>query len=169
MDLIRQAEAGGADLLVLPEGILARDIADPDIVLKTAQPLDGPFMTQVLEASRRAGLTLMICIHVPSGGTRLQRAASRCATARSSRNIASCISTSFLRQGIDQRAARARRFRDHRDRGPEGRPDDLLRSAVSRNGAPPRGDGADVDPAGGLGDGGSARRRIGRCLSRPAP
>ena len=50
--LMKQAHAGGADLLVLPEGILARDIADPDIVLKTAQALDGPFMTQVLEASR---------------------------------------------------------------------------------------------------------------------
>ena len=50
VSLMKQAAAGGADLLVLPEGILARDIADPDIVLKTAQPLDGPFMTRVLEA-----------------------------------------------------------------------------------------------------------------------
>lgn len=27
--LMAQAQAGGADLLVLPEGVLARDIADP--------------------------------------------------------------------------------------------------------------------------------------------
>jgi Predicted amidohydrolase len=69
--LMRQAEAEGADLLVLPEGILARDITDPDIVLKTAQPLDGPFMTQVLEASRGMKLAMMACIHVPSGAGRV--------------------------------------------------------------------------------------------------
>ena len=44
-----RAQAGGADLLVLPEGILARDIADPDIVKRSAQPLDGPFVTQLLD------------------------------------------------------------------------------------------------------------------------
>jgi predicted amidohydrolase len=69
--LMQQAQAGGADLLVLPEGILARDITDPDIVLKTAQPLDGPFMAQVLEASRGSDLTMMCCIHVPSGTGRV--------------------------------------------------------------------------------------------------
>ena len=46
--LMGEAKAAGADLLLLPEGILARDITDPDIVLKTAQPLDGPFMQGVL-------------------------------------------------------------------------------------------------------------------------
>ena len=71
VSLMKQAAAGGADLLVLPEGILARDIADPDIVLKTAQPLDGPFMTRVLEASRGLDLTMMTCIHVPAGTGRV--------------------------------------------------------------------------------------------------
>ena len=42
LDLMIQAETKGADLLVLPEGILARDIADPDLVRRAAQPLDGP-------------------------------------------------------------------------------------------------------------------------------
>jgi predicted amidohydrolase len=70
-DLMAQARAGGADLLVLPEGILARDITDPDIVLKTAQQLDGPFMTQLLEASRGSDLTVMMCVHVPTGGSRV--------------------------------------------------------------------------------------------------
>ena len=65
--LMRQAKEGGADLLVLPEGILARDITDPDIVLKTAQPLDGPFMTQLLAASSNSDLTVMMCVHVPTG------------------------------------------------------------------------------------------------------
>ncbi|MCG2598294.1 MAG: hydrolase, partial [Achromobacter sp.] len=41
LDLMRRAAEAGADLLVLPEGILARDIADPDLVRRAAQPLDG--------------------------------------------------------------------------------------------------------------------------------
>jgi predicted amidohydrolase len=64
--LMSEARAGGADLLVLPEGILARDIADPDIVLRTAQPVDGPFVTQLLDASRGSALTIMTSVHVPA-------------------------------------------------------------------------------------------------------
>jgi predicted amidohydrolase len=69
--LMQQAEEAGASLLVLPEGILARDIADPDIVLKTAQPLDGPFLTRLLETSRGLKLTVVACIHAPSGTGRV--------------------------------------------------------------------------------------------------
>ncbi len=65
--LMREAVAGGADLLVLPEGILARDITDPDLVLKAAQALDGPFMTAVLAESAKSALTVQMCIHVPNG------------------------------------------------------------------------------------------------------
>ena len=64
--LMSEARAGGADLLVLPEGILARDIADPYIVLRTAQPVDGPFVTQLLDASRGSALTVMTSVHVPA-------------------------------------------------------------------------------------------------------
>lgn len=66
LSLIAQARHGGADLLVLPEGILARDIADPDLVRRSAQAMDGPFMTQVLQASLGSDLTIMMCIHVPA-------------------------------------------------------------------------------------------------------
>ncbi len=66
-DLMLQASRQGADLLVLPEGILARDIADPDLVRKAAQSLDGPFVSQVLESSRNTTLTTMMTIHVPFG------------------------------------------------------------------------------------------------------
>jgi predicted amidohydrolase len=69
--LIDDSSAGGADLLVLPEGVLARDITDPDIVLKSAQPLDGPFMATLLEATRGNALTVMFCIHVPAGSDRV--------------------------------------------------------------------------------------------------
>ncbi|OON38833.1 hydrolase [Izhakiella australiensis] len=68
ISLMRRSHEGGADLLVLPEGVLARDIADPDLVLKAAQPLDGPFLSQVLAASRDNAMTTMMTVHVPTQG-----------------------------------------------------------------------------------------------------
>ncbi len=64
--LMQEARQGGADLLVLPEGVLARDNADPDFVLKAAQPLDGPFVALLLAASRGNSLTTMMNVHVPA-------------------------------------------------------------------------------------------------------
>lgn len=69
LDLMAQAGRQHAHLLVLPEGVLARDITDPDLVRRSAQPLDGPFVTRLLQASRDthlAGLTVMMCVHVPA-------------------------------------------------------------------------------------------------------
>ncbi|WP_166162876.1 deaminated glutathione amidase [Chelativorans oligotrophicus] len=66
--IMAKAKNAKCDLLVLPEGILARDITDPDIVLKAAQPLDGPFMTEMLRASEGSQMTTMFCIHVPIEG-----------------------------------------------------------------------------------------------------
>jgi len=71
VDLMTRAREGGADLLVLPEGILARDITDPQIVLKAAQPLDGPFMTRLLQASRGSSVSTMMCVHIPTGDGRV--------------------------------------------------------------------------------------------------
>lgn len=71
LDLMARAKVGGADLLVLPEGILARDIADPDLVRKAAQPLDGPFVTQLREASRGTRLTVMMSVHNPAPNGRV--------------------------------------------------------------------------------------------------
>lgn len=70
-EFIARARAEGADMLILPEGILARNIADPDIVLKAAQPLDGPFMQRILAATRGSQLVTCFCIHVPTGGDRV--------------------------------------------------------------------------------------------------
>lgn len=66
LSLMARAAGQGADLLVMPEGVLARNIADPEIVRTSAQPLDGPFMTQLLAASRGSLMTVMMCLHVPS-------------------------------------------------------------------------------------------------------
>ncbi len=63
--LIAEAGAAGAELLLLPEGILARDVADPDIVRKTAQPLDGPFMSGLRQAGASLRTTVIGCVNVP--------------------------------------------------------------------------------------------------------
>ncbi|MFC0228231.1 deaminated glutathione amidase [Serratia aquatilis] len=71
VNLMAQSVQAGADLLVLPEGILARNIADPDLVLKSAQPLDGPFVQQLRQASLGSELTVMTTIHVPADDGRV--------------------------------------------------------------------------------------------------
>ena len=68
--LMHQAAEAGAHLLVLPEAVLARDIHDPDMALKAAQPLDGPFVSQLLAASRGNALTTMVGVHVPTAAGR---------------------------------------------------------------------------------------------------
>ncbi|MFJ5436729.1 deaminated glutathione amidase [Pectobacterium brasiliense] len=66
-EFMSAAQQNGADLLVLPEGVLARDITNPNMVLTAAQPLDGPFISHLLEASKGNNLTTMLCVHIPNG------------------------------------------------------------------------------------------------------
>lgn len=68
---MQQAAKMEARLLVLPEAVLARDIADPDLAVKSAQALDGPFMTQLLTASRNNTLTTVLTLHVPDDDSRV--------------------------------------------------------------------------------------------------
>ncbi len=63
---IKQAVEQGVELLVLPEGILARDIADPDLVRRAAQRLDGPFVNELLAFTQTLHITVLMTIHVPS-------------------------------------------------------------------------------------------------------
>lgn len=56
----------GVSLLVLPEGILARDDIDLDLPIRAAQPLDGAFMTRLLEESAHNNMTTIFTILVPS-------------------------------------------------------------------------------------------------------
>ncbi|WP_341669425.1 deaminated glutathione amidase [Alcaligenes sp. SDU_A2] len=67
LSLIEQATRAGAQLLVLPEGVLARNVADPELVLKSAQALDGDFVTRLSAATRDTDLTVVFCIHTPAG------------------------------------------------------------------------------------------------------
>ncbi|AHF77210.1 Putative hydrolase [Sodalis praecaptivus] len=66
IDLMQQAQAGGADLLVLPEAVMAQDSADPTLSVKVAQPLDGPFVSALLTASRAFAMTTILGLHVPA-------------------------------------------------------------------------------------------------------
>jgi deaminated glutathione amidase len=72
LSLMDAAAREGARLLVLPEGILARDITDPDIVGRTAQRMDGPFLSALLAASSANDMTTMLTIHVPTGADRVK-------------------------------------------------------------------------------------------------
>lgn len=58
--MMQQAEQEGAALLVLPEALLARDDNDPDLSVKSAQPLDGAFLQPLLAESRRNSLTTVL-------------------------------------------------------------------------------------------------------------
>ncbi|PKH20511.1 hydrolase [Enterobacterales bacterium CwR94] len=64
--LMQQAAAEHADLLVLPEAVLATDLNDPLWALQSAQPLDGPFVTALLAVSAEQTLTTLFCMHVPA-------------------------------------------------------------------------------------------------------
>ncbi|EPK7358926.1 deaminated glutathione amidase [Kluyvera ascorbata] len=65
--LMQSAAEQGAALLVLPEALLARADSDPDLSVKSAQPLDGGFMQQLKAQSRNDTLTTVLTIHTPSG------------------------------------------------------------------------------------------------------
>ncbi|MGH3447651.1 MAG: deaminated glutathione amidase [Nocardioidaceae bacterium] len=60
---IGTAAGAGADLLVLPEGVLARFTDDFARIRKVAQALDGPFMEAVLRSTRGSATTVVLGIH----------------------------------------------------------------------------------------------------------
>lgn len=64
--LMSQAAGEGASLLVLPEALLARDDLDPDLSVKSAQLLEGGFLTRLLRESAQNEMTTILTIHVPS-------------------------------------------------------------------------------------------------------
>ncbi|BCG10296.1 deaminated glutathione amidase [Buttiauxella agrestis] len=58
------AHADGADLLVLPEAVLARDDNDPDLSVKSAQAVHHEFIQPLCEQSRNNQLTTILTLHV---------------------------------------------------------------------------------------------------------
>ncbi|WP_241596951.1 deaminated glutathione amidase [Rosenbergiella epipactidis] len=67
IQLMQDADRQGARLLVLPEAVLARDNQDSQWVIEAAQPLEGPFIQQLLAASQTLGVTTLFTLHVPAG------------------------------------------------------------------------------------------------------
>ncbi|MBT1182087.1 carbon-nitrogen hydrolase family protein [Bifidobacterium sp. CP2] len=61
----RRASDEGARLLLLPEGLIARD-DDPTFTARMAQPSDGPFVAGLRRIGERYGITLMGTVHMPS-------------------------------------------------------------------------------------------------------
>lgn len=66
VSLMSQAAENGAALLVLPEALLARDDLDPDLSVKSAQLLEGGFLTLLLRESASNAMTTILTLHVPS-------------------------------------------------------------------------------------------------------
>lgn len=61
--LIEAAEDDGVDLLVLPEGVLARFIDQKERIRELAQPLDGPFVTEVAAMTGGKQVTVVLGVH----------------------------------------------------------------------------------------------------------
>lgn len=66
VSLMSQAAENGVALLVLPEALLARDDLDPDLSVKSAQLLEGGFLTLLLRESASNAMTTILTLHVPS-------------------------------------------------------------------------------------------------------
>ncbi|GGK60403.1 nitrilase-related carbon-nitrogen hydrolase [Ornithinimicrobium pekingense] len=66
-DLTVQAAGARARLLLLPEGLISRDAQDPDATRAGAQDPDGPFVSELLEISRRHGMALAGTVHLKHG------------------------------------------------------------------------------------------------------
>ncbi|WP_038913420.1 deaminated glutathione amidase [Dickeya zeae] len=66
MTLMVQAASVGADLLVLPEAVLARDNADPEWGVGCAQSITGPFVSQLLAASQSLDISVVFTLHTPA-------------------------------------------------------------------------------------------------------
>ena len=65
-DLIARADDAGADLLVLPEGVLARFTDDFSRLRTAAQPLDGPFVSGIRAATEGRHVTVVLGVHEPA-------------------------------------------------------------------------------------------------------
>ncbi|WP_315711085.1 deaminated glutathione amidase [Brenneria uluponensis] len=63
--LMKRAAAAGADLLVLPEAVHARDNNNAEWGMDAAQPINGPFVSQLLEASQSIDISVIFTIHTP--------------------------------------------------------------------------------------------------------
>ncbi|PWG66501.1 nitrilase-related carbon-nitrogen hydrolase [Bifidobacterium callitrichidarum] len=69
----KDAAADGARLLVLPEGLIARDGDDDSFAASHAQPIDGSFVAGLRRISRMRHIVLMGTVHVASSDQKTVR------------------------------------------------------------------------------------------------
>lgn len=62
-DMIEQASQKSVDLLVLPEGVMARFMDRKEQIREAAQAIDGPFVSRIREFSADHELTVIFGIH----------------------------------------------------------------------------------------------------------
>ncbi|WP_029136707.1 carbon-nitrogen hydrolase family protein [Nakamurella lactea] len=65
-ELAQRAADGGARLMLAPEGSITDFLTDPAATVRNAQPLDGPFVTSLVEASGRLGIAVVAGTFVPT-------------------------------------------------------------------------------------------------------
>lgn len=95
--LMSQAAGEGVSLLVLPEALLARNDIDPDLSVKSAQLLEGGFLTRLLRESAQNEMTTILTIHVPSVRVGLLTCWWRCGEVGLLPIMQNCIFTTRLR------------------------------------------------------------------------
>lgn len=64
VEFMAQAASSGAQLLVLPEAVLARDDNDPDLSVNSAQTDNGDYLNILLDESRQNELTTVLTLHI---------------------------------------------------------------------------------------------------------
>ena len=121
-----------ADLVVLPEGY-ARDFGDPGSDLAAvAEPLDGPFVTELERVAVERGTTVVAGLFERGGTTPVQH---RRGAGRRAGGLSQDPPLRLLRLPRVRRAhARAAGAGDRRARRGDRRRDDLLRPALPRAG-----------------------------------
>ena len=67
-DYARRSSAEGARLLVLPEGVIARQDDDPDFVVASAESIDGHFVSRLQEISVESSIALVCSVHIARDG-----------------------------------------------------------------------------------------------------
>lgn len=71
IDRARAAAAGGARLVIAPEGAITDAFGDPGSIRQNAEPLDGPFVTALQEASAELDIVIAAGTFVPADDGRV--------------------------------------------------------------------------------------------------
>ena len=71
LDRAREAAAGGARMVLAPEGAITDAFGDPESIVGNAESVDGPFVTALRQASADLGLAIAVGTFVPAADGRV--------------------------------------------------------------------------------------------------